>query len=94
MVTVNARLVAHAQLAKYVVTGNMSSRGKYRSYTIKFKLEVVRSALNHSKAVASRKFGVHRKLLQTWCQQESELVTTSSSRKLPPGKAKYGDIDE
>ena len=42
--------------------GNMSSRGRYRSYTIKFKLEVVRYALNHSKAEASRKFGVHRKL--------------------------------
>ena len=34
---------------------------------IKFKLEVVRYALNHSKAVASREFGVHRKLVQTWC---------------------------
>ena len=32
---------------------------------VKFKLEVVRYALNYSKAEASRKFGVHKKLVQT-----------------------------
>ena len=63
----------------------MSSRGKYRSYTVKLKLEVVNFALNHSKAEASRKYGVHRKLVQTWCHQQSELSTISSSRKWLPG---------
>ena len=75
----------------------MASRGKYRSYTIKFKLEVLRYALNHSKAEASRRYGVHRKLVQTWCRQEDELLSTSSSRRRLPGaglKARYADIDE
>ena len=37
---------------------------KFRSYTIKFKLEVIRYTFNHSKAEASRRYGVHRKLVQ------------------------------
>ena len=64
---------------------------------MKFKLEVVRFALNHSKAGASRKYGVHRKLVQTWCHQESELLNTPQSRRRIPGagmRAKHGEIDE
>ena len=40
---------------------------------------------------------MHRKLVQTWCHQESELSVTSSLKKCLPGgglKAKYADIDE
>ena len=69
----NPPLVEHVQLAKHMVTGRMSSRGKYSYYTVKFKLEVVRYALNHSKAEASRKFGVHKKLVQTWYQFEKRV---------------------
>ena len=32
----------------------MSARGKYRSYTTKFKLEVVKYAVNNSKLAASK----------------------------------------
>lgn len=63
----------------------MASCGKYRSYTIILKLEVVRYAFNHSNAEASRRYGVHRKLVQKWCHQESELLFTSSSRRHLPG---------
>ena len=75
----------------------MASCGKYRSYTIIFKLEVVRYAFNHSNADASRRYGVHRKLVQMWYHQESELLLTLSSRKHLPGsglKAQYADRDE
>lgn len=71
----------------------MASCGKYRSYTIIFKLEVVRHTFNHSNAEASRRYGVQRKLVQTWCHQESEL----SSRRHQPGgglKARNADRDE
>ena len=70
------------------------SRGQYRSYTVKFKLEVVKYASNNSKAEASRKYGVHRKLVQTWCRQESDLSTIPLSRRRIPGsglKARYAE---
>ena len=72
----------------------MSARGKYRSYTTKFKLEVVKYAVNSSKLAASKKFGIHRNLVQTWCKQENAI--SSSRRRLPGGgmKAKYRDIDK
>lgn len=92
---------SHDVAVKHVVTISNAPKwplvGKNRSYTIKFKLEVVKYALSNSKEKASRTFGVDRKLVQTWCQQDSELVTFSSSRKHLPGggmKAKFGDIDE
>ena len=75
----------------------MSSRGKYRSYTVRSKLKVVEYACNHSKKAASQKYGVHKKLVQTWCRQESELSAILLSRKRLPGggiKAKYSEIDE
>ena len=53
---------------------------------MKFKLKVAEYAFNHSKKAASQKYGVHRKLVQTWCRQESELSAISLSRKrLPDG---------
>ena len=83
-----------------IATGRMSFRGKCRSelyckpqqgssYSKNFKPQQGSSC--------SKKFAVHRKLVQTWCRQESELVTISSSRKRLPGggmKEKYSDIDE
>ena len=75
----------------------MSARGKYSSYTTKFKLEEVKYAVNNSKLAASKKFGIHRKLVQTWCKQENALLAISSSRwRLLGGgmKAKYRDIDK
>ena len=51
--TVNTQLVAHAQL-------KISARGKYRSSTTKFNLEVAKYAVNNSKLAASKKFGIHR----------------------------------
>ena len=42
IITVNVRLVAHAELAKLV---GKCLQGKYRSYTVKFKLKVAEYAL-------------------------------------------------
>ena len=64
---------------------------------MKFKLKVVEYAFNHRKKAANQKYGVHRKFVQTWCRQESELSAISLSRKRLPGggmNAKYSEIDE
>ena len=78
----------------------MSARGMYRSYTTKFKHEVVIRSTPltiNSKLAVSKKFGIHRKLVQTWCKQENALLAISSSRwRLLGGgmKAIYRDIDK
>ena len=67
---------------------------------MKFKLKAGEYAFNHRKKAANQKYGVHRKLVQTWCRQESELSVISLSRKRLPGGgmnanfSKYSEIDE
>ena len=75
----------------------MSTRGKYRSYTVKFKLEVAKYATNNTKLAASKKFEVHRILVQIWCKQENDLLVTSSAQQQLSGggmNAKYCNIDK
>ena len=90
VIYLNVRIAVHAQLAKHVLLDKMSSRGKYRSYTVKLKLEVVDYTLNHSKAAARRKYGVHRKLVQTERTLDYFIVEKAAAWRWD----KYSDIDQ
>ena len=72
---------------------------KIKSYTLSFKLLVVKLAKMSSIGAAERKFGAHRKTIREWIQNESKIQNKVSSKnrdgfakKLYGGGRKIKDI--
>ena len=63
----------------------MSAGGKDRSYTTKFKLEVVKYAVNNSKLAASKKIIIWNSQ-KVGTKQENDLLAISSSRQRLPDR--------
>lgn len=67
-----------------------------RSFSAKFKLNVVALAEVRGKHFAAKTFNVHRKRVQEWCKMKQHLIDAPTTEKRKPGggrKLKYPDID-
>ena len=71
---------------------------KIKSYSLKFKLEVVEAAKKTSIGAASRKFSIDRKRIREWLKQKNVIneklqATTGGSKKkrLDGGGRKFND---
>ena len=76
------------------------SNEKIKSYTLSFKLLVVKHAKMSSTGAAERKFGVNRKTIRKWIQNKSKIQNKVSSKnwgsfakKLDGGGRKIKDMD-
>lgn len=68
-----------------------------KSYTAAFKLKVVNFSKETSKLKAAKNFGVDRRRVQEWCQQQDDLKLQQKSSKCLPGRGRkvaYPDIEE
>ena len=52
-----------------------ATRGVYRSYSLRQKIEIVRFARQNSEAAASRKYGVSRSTIYGWRDMDKEPMT-------------------
>ena len=67
-----------------------------KAYDISFKLKVINSTTTASKNSVAKKFGIHRRRVQEWCKQKSELEKLAKSKKRVRGggrKVNYPDIE-
>ncbi|XP_061180799.1 serine-rich adhesin for platelets-like [Saccostrea echinata] len=65
-----------------------------RSFTSKFKLEVVAYAIQTNNMAAQRKYGVGEKLIRYWRKQRSNLENSKKNlRKLTPSRCAWPDLD-
>lgn len=67
-----------------------------RTYAASFKLKVVQVAEEKGKRFAAKEFNVHRKRVQEWCKNKTQLQAAPKSQKRKPGAGRplrYPDID-
>ena len=69
---------------------------RMRSYSVTFKLKVIKLAEEKGKHYASKTYGVDRKRVREWCQQKEKLNKLPKNRQRLEGAGKplkYADID-
>ncbi len=78
--------------------GKAKALGKGRKcYDVSFKLKAVKATETSSKKAVAKKFGIDRRRVQEWCQQEKELKQMAKSDKRLRGggrKVRYQDIEK
>lgn len=80
--TKDYRLEMKLSIVKKMADGETESlKIKHRKYTLKFKQEVILYAKQNSVNAAANKFGIHRKSVQEWKQQEARLIDIQNPKK-------------
>uniref|UniRef100_A0A914DJJ0 Brinker DNA-binding domain-containing protein n=1 Tax=Acrobeloides nanus TaxID=290746 RepID=A0A914DJJ0_9BILA len=62
---------------------------KRKAYSIDKKMEAVAYAKAHSKNAAANKFGVTRKMIREWCEQEHDLQISKKRAKRLAGGGRH-----